>query len=79
MIGRMRRCHDKRLIRPASGPVNREANLADAVALAASVHREQCDKAGQPYILHPLRVMLTLHDERAQIVAVLHDVLRTRR
>ncbi len=49
--------------------------LADAVALAARVHRNQSDKAGQPYILHPLRVMLTQGYEAAQMVAVLHDVL----
>ena len=49
--------------------------LADAIALAARVHRDHRDKAGQPYILHPLRVMLRQHDEAAQIVAVLHDVL----
>lgn len=49
--------------------------VADAVALAARVHRDHRDKAGQPYILHPLRVMLRQHDEAAQIVAVLHDVL----
>jgi len=49
--------------------------LADAVALAARVHREQRDKAGMPYILHPLRLMLRQESEEAQIVAVLHDVL----
>ena len=48
--------------------------LADAVALAARVHRDQCDKARQPYILHPLRVMLTQRHEAAQMVAVMHDV-----
>jgi (p)ppGpp synthase/HD superfamily hydrolase len=33
------------------------------------------DKAGEPYILHPLRVMLRLENEVGRIVAVLHDVL----
>lgn len=51
------------------------ATIADAVALAACVHRDQRDKVGQPYILHALRVMLRQHDETAQIVGVLHDVL----
>jgi len=49
--------------------------VADAVALAARVHRDQRDKAGQSSILHPLRVMLRQRDETSQIVAVLHDVL----
>jgi (p)ppGpp synthase/HD superfamily hydrolase len=49
--------------------------LEDAIALAASAHRSQLDKGGQPYILHPLRVMLRQQDETARIVAVLHDVV----
>ena len=49
--------------------------IEDAVALAALAHRGQTDKAGKPYILHPLRVMLSLPDETARIVAMLHDVL----
>lgn len=49
--------------------------LEDAIALALSAHRGQKDKAGAPYILHPLRVMLTLSSEEEQIAAVLHDVV----
>jgi hypothetical protein len=55
--------------------MTRTPGIAAAVALAASVHRDQRDKAGQPYILHPLRVMLKQADEPAQMVAVLHDML----
>lgn len=50
--------------------------LEDAIILAADHHRHSPpDKAGAPYILHPLRVMHFLgtdasEDER--IVAVLH-------
>lgn len=51
------------------------ATIADAVALAAKIHRTQTDKAGRPYILHPLRVMLSLTDDAARMVAVLHDVV----
>lgn len=49
--------------------------LERAIEIAARAHAGQVDKAGQPYILHPLRVMLAvkLHDER--IAAVLHDVV----
>ncbi len=49
--------------------------LADAIALAAEAHRTQLDKAGEPYVLHPLRVMLRLQTEEERIVGVLHDVV----
>lgn len=60
--------------------------LGEAIALAADVHRGQVDKAGAPYILHPLAVMQKATDyylansdgyrlEDVQIVAILHDVL----
>ncbi len=50
-------------------------SIEDALALAAQAHKGQRDKAGQPYILHPIRLMLSLPDEPARIVALLHDVL----
>jgi (p)ppGpp synthase/HD superfamily hydrolase len=49
--------------------------LERAVALAAEAHAGQTDKAGAPYILHPLRVMLAQQSEEARIVGVLHDVV----
>jgi (p)ppGpp synthase/HD superfamily hydrolase len=49
--------------------------LADAIALAVEVHQGQLDKYGQPYILHPLRVMFRLNTNLEQIVGVLHDVI----
>lgn len=52
-----------------------EPTLDDAIQLALSAHRGQVDKAGQPYILHPLRVMFAMQDETARMVAVLHDVV----
>jgi (p)ppGpp synthase/HD superfamily hydrolase len=51
------------------------STLAKAIAIAAQAHGDQVDKAGEPYILHPLRMMLHLDSEAAQIVAVLHDVV----
>lgn len=50
-------------------------NLELAIGFAALTHSEQVDKAGQPYILHPLRVMLKMTTRREQIIAVLHDAL----
>ncbi len=51
------------------------ANLEDAIALAVQAHRGQQDKAGQPYILHPLRVMFRVESEEERMVAILHDVV----
>ena len=50
-------------------------SLEDAIVLASQAHAGQVDKTGQPYILHPLRVMLRLGDPAARIVAMLHDVV----
>jgi (p)ppGpp synthase/HD superfamily hydrolase len=49
--------------------------LESAIALAVEAHRGQCDKSGQPYILHPLRVMFRCQTDDQRIVAVLHDVV----
>lgn len=50
--------------------------LERAIQIAAEAHSGQVDKAGQPYILHPLRVMLRVHQgENERIAAVLHDVV----
>jgi GTP diphosphokinase / guanosine-3',5'-bis(diphosphate) 3'-diphosphatase len=51
------------------------ATLEKAIEIAAVAHTGQTDKAGQPYILHPLRVMLRVHTEEEMITAVLHDVV----
>ena len=50
-------------------------SLEDTIALAGEAHRGQVDKGGQPYILHPLRLMLHLGSEVDRIVGVLHDVV----
>jgi (p)ppGpp synthase/HD superfamily hydrolase len=49
--------------------------LEQAIALAAQVHEGQLDKAGAPYLLHPLRVMLRMESLAERRVAVLHDVV----
>lgn len=51
------------------------STLERAIAIAATAHAGQIDKAGKPYILHPIRVMLSLQTLEERIVAVLHDVL----
>jgi (p)ppGpp synthase/HD superfamily hydrolase len=49
--------------------------LAKAIRIAATAHEAQVDKVGQPYILHPLRMMQKAHTIEEKIVAILHDVL----
>lgn len=51
------------------------STLEKAIVLAAKRHAGQVDKAQQPYILHPLRLMLNVKTTDEQIVAVLHDIL----
>jgi (p)ppGpp synthase/HD superfamily hydrolase len=51
------------------------STLEDAIALAALAHHGQVDKAGEAYILHPLRVMLRTGSDLERMVAVLHDVV----
>ncbi|MBA56449.1 MAG: GTP pyrophosphokinase [Pseudomonadales bacterium] len=51
------------------------SDLEQAISIAVKAHAGQVDKAGQPYILHPLRLMLKFNSTDAMIVAVLHDVV----
>jgi len=50
-------------------------NLQRAIEIAVEAHRGQLDKAGNLYVLHPLRVMMSLDTEDEKIVGVLHDVV----
>jgi len=49
--------------------------LEKAVSMALSAHCGKTDKGGNPYILHPLRMMLTMETTDEKIVALLHDVI----
>lgn len=46
-----------------------------ALNIAYEAHCGQTDKAGAPYILHPVRVSLHCQTEEEKIVALLHDVV----
>ena len=49
--------------------------LDRAKAIATSVHEGQVDKAGKPYIEHPMRVMNMGKTVEEKIAGVLHDVV----
>lgn len=51
------------------------SDLEKAIKIALEAHNNQTDKAGEPYILHPLRLMLKFQEDDFRIVAVLHDVV----
>ncbi len=49
--------------------------LEKAIQIALDAHRGKIDKGGSPYILHPLRIMLSMETIDEQIVGILHDVI----
>lgn len=49
--------------------------LEKAIQIAVNAHKGQTDKAGKPYILHLLRVMLKGSNDDEAICGVLHDIL----
>lgn len=49
--------------------------LEAAINTAMFAHSGQRDKGGNPYILHPLRVMSRVTGIDHQVVALLHDVI----
>ncbi|TYQ30271.1 HD domain-containing protein [Pseudanabaena sp. UWO310] len=52
-----------------------EKLLALAIAIANQAHAGQLDKAGKPYISHPLTLMSQMDRIESKIVAVLHDAV----
>ena len=51
------------------------STLEKAIEIAAINHAGDKDKAGAPYLLHPLRLMFAVRTEFEMMVAVLHDVV----
>jgi GTP diphosphokinase / guanosine-3',5'-bis(diphosphate) 3'-diphosphatase len=54
---------------------NRMSTIERAIEIAAQAHAGQVDKGGEPYIFHPLRLMLRLSGIHVQMAAVLHDIV----
>jgi len=49
--------------------------IEQSLKIALQAHAGQTDKAGQAYILHPLRIMAKMDTDEERSVALLHDVL----
>lgn len=55
--------------------MNLKTQLNRAILLAAKEHAGQHDRAGLPYILHCLHVMMSQTSMMRRIIAVLHDIM----
>lgn len=51
------------------------STVEKAIEIAARAHASQVDKAGSPYIFHPLRIMLAVKTPFERMAAVLHDTV----
>lgn len=51
------------------------SNLETAIAVAAAAHMDHKSDSGDPYILHPLRVMMAQKTLETQILAIMHDMI----
>lgn len=56
-------------------PKLKKPTLEDAIMFATKLHKGQLDKRREPYILHPLAVMLEGKNKNERITGVLHDVM----
>ena len=51
------------------------STIEKAIEIAAIAHAGDIDKAGVPYIFHPIRLMLAVTTPAEQMTAVLHDTV----
>ena len=51
------------------------STLERAIEIACHAHEGQLDKAGMPYIFHPIQVMNRVSSDHEKMAAVLHDVV----
>lgn len=51
------------------------STIEKAIQIAVKAHAGQKQRNGDPYILHPLRLMMQLTDPDEQMAAILHDVI----
>lgn len=51
------------------------SSIEKAIEIAAREHAGDTDKAGAPYVFHPLRLMFAVKSPVEKMAAVLHDVV----
>ena len=51
------------------------STIERAIEIAARSHAGQIDKAGAPYVFHPLRLMMAVTTPDQKMAAVLHDIV----
>ena len=51
------------------------STIERAIEIAARAHAGYVDKAGAPYVFHPLRLMFAVSGPYERMAAVLHDVV----
>jgi len=51
------------------------STIEKAIELAAREHAGDTDKAGEPYLYHPLRLMFSVSKPFEKMAAVLHDIV----
>ena len=49
--------------------------LLKAITIACEAHQGQSSINGEPYILHPLRLLIKAKSNEERIIAILHDVI----
>jgi (p)ppGpp synthase/HD superfamily hydrolase len=49
--------------------------FSKALRIATKYHEGQFDKAGKPYILHPIAVAMKAQTQAEEVVALLHDTV----
>ena len=49
--------------------------IKKAIQIAFNAHKNDIDKGGYPYIMHPLYLAFQMDDEDSVCVALLHDVI----
>tara|TARA_B100001996_G_scaffold1595_1_gene1469 strand:- start:5714 stop:6169 length:456 start_codon:yes stop_codon:yes gene_type:complete len=53
--------------------------LNKAIIIAAKIHKGKKGRNHEPALLHPIRVMLIMDDNNSRVVAILHDVVESRK
>jgi len=51
------------------------SKLTMAIGICLKAHTRQFDLGGEPYCLHPMRIMFFMETEDEKITALLHDVI----